>query len=171
LGGAIPNADAVYSSPMKRALATAATFADHVVEDKRLVERDYGNWEGKTRNEIVAADPQAYHRYRDDPVIHPSGGGETGIDVFMRSVAFLTELLQRHTGGTITVVAHGGSGSALIAALINGGPAVADCIRLSNCSISEVLVEETRRRLVRLDDHSHLPESPLRYPDVESHPQ
>jgi len=162
----LPKADAVYSSHLKRATRTAMAIAEKVIEDERLAERDYGRWEGKTREEIIAVDGDNYSAYRHDPVTQTSGGGETGIDVFMRSVSFLHEMLQRHSEGTVIIVAHGGSGSALIAALVNGGPAVADCIRLSNCSISEILVEGSRRRIVRLDDHTHLVETPLRYPHV-----
>jgi broad specificity phosphatase PhoE len=164
LAGALPEVDAVYSSPLKRATKTAQAMAVAYIEDDRLAERDYGTWEGKTREEILASDADAFHRYRNDPVTQASGGGETGIDVFMRSVSFLHELFQRHTEGTVIIVTHGGSGSALIAALINGGPATADAIRLSNCSITEILIEGSRRRVVRLDDHSHLTEAPLRYP-------
>lgn len=160
--------DAVYSSPLKRAQATAKAIARdrEVVLDARLAERDYGTWEGKTREEIAIEDADNHTRYRSDPVIQPSGGGETGIDVFMRCVGFLHDLFARHDSGTFVVVTHGGSGSALIAALLNGSPATADCFRLSNCSVTEVLVDGPRRRLVRFDDHGHLDSPPLRYPHV-----
>lgn len=164
LVGLLPDADAVYSSPLKRAAKTAAAISNKVVEDARLSERDYGSWEGKTREEIVASDADGYARYREDPVTQTSGGGETGIDVYMRCVSFLHEMLERHWEGTVVIVTHGGSGSALVAALINSGPGMADCLRLANCSITEIWVEGNRRRLVRLDDHSHLSEAPLRYP-------
>ena len=158
--------DAVYSSPLKRAHATAIAIAKgaDVTVDKRIAERDYGRWEGKTRDEILETDAEAFGLYRTDPVIHTSGGVETGVEVFMRCVAFLADVFQKHEEGTVLIVTHGGSGSALIAALLHGSPATADCFRLSNCSITEVLIEGPRRRLVRFDDHTHLDEAPLRYP-------
>lgn len=164
--------DAIYSSPLKRASATAEVIARarEVHLDPRLAERDYGSWEGKTRDEIALEDEESHTLYRADPVTSASGGGETGIDVFMRSVAFLHDLFARHEAGDIVVVTHGGSGSALIAALLNGSPATADCFRLSNCSVTEILVDGPRRRLARFDDHSHLDSPPLRYPHVGIRP-
>ena len=160
--------DAIYSSDLVRASKTASVIAERlgvrVVIDGRLAERDYGRWEGKTRDQIIAEDTDGFSAYRSDPVTQSSGGGETGIDVFMRGVSFLSDLLQKHEEGNVAIVAHGGSGSALIAALINGSPSTADCFRLSNCSVTEIVIEGHRRRLIRFDDHGHLDETPLRYP-------
>jgi broad specificity phosphatase PhoE len=158
--------DAIYTSPLKRAAKTAEAIAsgNPVINDPRISERNYGDWEGKTRDEIIASDGERFTLYRGDPVTQTSGGGETGLDVFMRCVAFLSDLFARHEDGTVLIVTHGGSGSALIAALVHGSPATADCFRLSNCSITEILVEGSRRRLVRFDDHAHLDAAPLRYP-------
>lgn len=158
--------DAIYTSPLLRASKTAEAVAAGaaLVIDKRIAERDYGSWEGKTRDEILESDGEAFALYRSDPVTQRSGGGETGLDVFMRCVAFLSDVFAKHEEGSVLIVTHGGSGSALIAALIHGSPATADCFRLSNCSITEILVEGSRRRLVRFDDHAHLDEAPLRYP-------
>jgi broad specificity phosphatase PhoE len=164
----VEGADHIYTSPLLRARRTAeavaAKIGTTVSVDQRLAERDYGRWEGLTREQIIHIDPEGYEAYRADPIIQPSGGGESGIDVFMRSVAFLSDVFAKHSEGTVLVVAHGGSGSALIAALINAGPATADCFRLSNCSVTEVAIDGTKRRLVRFDDHGHLDAAPLRYP-------
>jgi broad specificity phosphatase PhoE len=158
--------DAVYSSPLVRASKTADTVARgaEVIVDSRIAERDYGSWEGMTRDEILNTDAEGFAAYRADPVTQSSGGGETGLDVFMRCVSFLSDLFLKHPEGSVLIVTHGGSGSALIAALIHGSPATADCFRLSNCSLTEILVEGSKRRLVRFDDHAHLDEAPLRYP-------
>lgn len=43
--------DCVYSSPLKRAYETAkiASGNKEVIKDERLIEMDFGRWEGKTR--------------------------------------------------------------------------------------------------------------------------
>lgn len=158
--------DAIYTSPLLRAAKTAETIASgaKVIVDARISERDYGSWEGKTREEILIDDADGFAAYRSDHITQTSGGGETGLDVFMRCVAFLSDVFAKHEEGSVLIVAHGGSGSALVAALIHGNPATADCFRLSNCSITEILVEGSKRRMVRFDDHAHLDEAPLRYP-------
>ncbi|MGI8923017.1 MAG: histidine phosphatase family protein [Fimbriimonadales bacterium] len=152
--------DAVYSSDMKRTVATAEALSQKIGvqkrSDHRLRERDYGSWEGMTRDEILERDGEAYLAYKRDPVLQLSGGGENGIDVFARVGYFLVELLERHASGTVAIFTHGGSGSALIAALLHGSPATADCFRLSNCGITEITFDEIgTRRMVRFDDCSH----------------
>ncbi|MBA3725707.1 MAG: histidine phosphatase family protein [Armatimonadetes bacterium] len=153
--------DAVYSSDMKRTLATAEALSQkigvEVISDIRLRERDYGSWEGMTREDILERDQEAYRACKADPVLQLSGGGESGIDVFARVGYFLVELLERRSSGTVAIFTHGGSGSALIAALLHGSPATADCFRLSNGGITEITFDEIgTRRMVRFDDCSHL---------------
>lgn len=153
--------DALYASDMKRTVATANEIKlqsnVEVIQDVRLRERDYGTWEGKTHEEIERTDAEVLRAYRANPTINRSGGAETGIDVFMRAAYFLSDVLKRHKEGTIAIVTHGGTGSALIAALIHGTPSTASCFRLSNCGITEITIDERgRRKLIRLDDWLHL---------------
>ena len=51
--------DAVYSSPLQRARKTAeiASGNHSVITDDRLIEADFGLWEGKTKEEFNAEDP------------------------------------------------------------------------------------------------------------------
>src|SRR5690554_6485211 len=51
--------DGIYSSPISRAFETAKiTSGDKPVEKvDRLIEADFGKWEGKTRTEFIAEDP------------------------------------------------------------------------------------------------------------------
>lgn len=160
--------DLVYSSDAKRAAATAAALAKllgiEVETDHRLRERDYGTWEGKTRAEIEAEDGKAYAEYKTDPATKRTGGAESGIEVFARAGYFLSDLLKQHEDGNYVIVTHGGTGSALIAALLHGSPATANCFRLSNCGITEFTIEKNgRRRLLRFNDCGHLSCAPLRY--------
>src|SRR5688500_12019612 len=48
--------DAVYSSPLQRAYRTAkiASGEKDVIKDDRLIEADFGGWEGKTKEEFIA---------------------------------------------------------------------------------------------------------------------
>src|SRR5689334_6172586 len=63
---------AVYSSPLGRAMEVAeaistVTGTGPVRRLDDLLNLDYGEWEGLTREESMAADPEAFGRYLNDP--------------------------------------------------------------------------------------------------------
>ncbi|HEU4551281.1 MAG TPA: histidine phosphatase family protein [Chitinophaga sp.] len=100
----------VYSSPLERAFVTAGIAAGKpVIKDNRLIEADFGAWERKTKEEFIAAAPQLWHNWMDDPAAHRAGGtGETGLEIVTRVDDFFRELLQRHASGNVLVAAHNG---------------------------------------------------------------
>lgn len=102
--------DAVYASPLKRAQITAAIASgQEVVTDERLIEVDFGTWEGKTRAEFIAANAPLWNDWSADPEIAKAGGtGESGKAVVERVDDFFKEVQQKHANGTILVVAHNG---------------------------------------------------------------
>jgi probable phosphoglycerate mutase len=87
--------DRIFSSPMLRALETAQIVATGrpVEVDDRLIERDYGRWEGLTNAEIEARDPDLLERWDRDPAATPTPGGESGNEVAARALSFLVDLL------------------------------------------------------------------------------
>jgi broad specificity phosphatase PhoE len=97
-------AQLVTSSPLARALDTAAEIATvlavAVEVDPRLVELDYGEWDGRRLDEVSRDD---WTRWRNDPAFAPPGG-ESLVDVGARVGAFCDERLRPDT--TIVAVSH-----------------------------------------------------------------
>jgi probable phosphoglycerate mutase len=87
--------DRILSSPMLRALETAQIVATGrpVEVDDRLLERDYGRWEGLTNAEIEARDPELLARWDRDPAATHTPGGESGDEVAARALSLLVDLL------------------------------------------------------------------------------
>lgn len=104
--------DAVYASPLKRAYLTAEIASGNrlpVIRDPRLIELDFGAWEGKTREEFVVEDPDGWNSWSESPDHTRAGGsGDTALDVVHRVDDFFEEMMQRHDGQHILVVAHNG---------------------------------------------------------------
>jgi alpha-ribazole phosphatase len=102
--------EALYSSPLKRALETARLIAEPVglepILDERLVELDYGQWEGKTLAEIMKNDPKTFRAWDADPGQLAPPGGESGLEAQQRVVSFLDFLSARHPQGLVLVVFH-----------------------------------------------------------------
>lgn len=104
--------DQVFSSPLQRAKNTAAIAsgdAARVQTDERLIEVDFGNWEGQRSEDFIAADPESWDNWLSDPESHAAGRtGETAKQVTDRLNNFYQELLDRYDGQTILVVGHNG---------------------------------------------------------------
>jgi broad specificity phosphatase PhoE len=98
--------DAVYSSDLSRARETAdivaATKGLRVRIDPELREREYGSWEGLTREEIEQR--FGTHAHHD---------GETDAQVRERMVRAATRIVAAHPGENVLVVSHGGALNAL----------------------------------------------------------
>jgi probable phosphoglycerate mutase len=103
----------IVSSDLERARVTAETLAAMVglvVEtDPDLRETYAGSWQGLTRDEIVAADPDGWARWIAGDDIRP-GGGETRTEVAARvSAAVLRHAEGLPAGGTLVIASHGGA--------------------------------------------------------------
>jgi broad specificity phosphatase PhoE len=85
----------ILSSPLLRARESAALMAPgrDPELDHRLLEMDYGRWEGLTYAEIEAADVAVRRRWEADPGGLACPGGESGEQVARRAGAFLDDLL------------------------------------------------------------------------------
>jgi alpha-ribazole phosphatase/probable phosphoglycerate mutase len=99
----------VYSSPLERAFKTAqiAAGGNKVIKDERLIEADFGNWEGKTRAEFIQENESLWNNWVQDATNTKAGGnGESASDVVERVNSFFDDLLQQHENSDILVVAH-----------------------------------------------------------------
>ncbi len=103
----------VIASDLERAFETGQILADlagvSLSTDERLRETFAGEWQGMTRDEIVAKYPADYAAWGGDSEIRP-GGGETRWEVSQRVVAAIEDaLLNIPAGGTLVVASHGGA--------------------------------------------------------------
>jgi alpha-ribazole phosphatase len=102
----------VVSSPLSR----CAAFAEEVAQrhtlplslDERLMEIGFGEWEGRTKEEISAADPMALQNFYNDPITFRPPGAETLADFEQRIAAAWQGVLQLHGNRHVLLVAHAG---------------------------------------------------------------
>lgn len=96
--------DVCYMSPLLRTVETAIILIGERVEtvtDKRLIERDMGTLEGKSR-ELYDV-----NKYWDYDLNLGDSGVEKVQDIFARCEDFLNYLYERHPGQDILIVSHG----------------------------------------------------------------
>ena len=101
--------DAMISSPLQRAVATAAIAAGELgltaVVDDDLRETDFGAWDGFTLAEIQERWPEAAAAWRRDPEQAPPGG-ESFAETALRVDRVCDRLLREYRGQHVLVVSH-----------------------------------------------------------------
>lgn len=104
--------DQIFCSPLLRARTTAEIASGtptKVQTDDRLIEVDFGQWEGKRSEDFIAEDPDSWTNWLADPTQFRAGNtGERGDEIIARLDSFYTELLEKFDGQTILVVGHNG---------------------------------------------------------------
>jgi broad specificity phosphatase PhoE len=152
--------DRCYSSPLLRALQTAAIVATpHGLTPEPLeglTACDVGRWEGLDWPTIRARDPESYHRFLAQPAAHFYPGGESFADVDRRARETFERLLQAHRGGTVLVVSHDEVNRTYLAGLLGLGPDWARQVNLDSCGVSVVVRERRQTYLNTLNAAFHL---------------
>ncbi|MCX7913428.1 MAG: histidine phosphatase family protein [Thermodesulfovibrionales bacterium] len=109
-----PLLNAVYTSPLKRAVKSAEIVAKPFsltpVELPELTERNFGLWEGMTYLEIKEKYPLEFDRWTKDPLSYSPPMGESTLQVRDRVLKCLEKIIESHRADNenIAIVAHGG---------------------------------------------------------------
>lgn len=151
--------DAIYTSDLSRAAATAAALAGRgrvVGTDVGLRERAFGRFEGLTFDEIAARWPEDSRRWRQRDVDFAPPGGESLHVFYARSVGCAERLAARHPGQCIALVAHGGVLDCLYRAAARIALDGARTWQVSNASINRLLYTDAGFTLVGWADSAHL---------------
>ncbi|HLA84023.1 MAG TPA: histidine phosphatase family protein [Thermoguttaceae bacterium] len=152
--------DAVYASPLRRAVETAKAIADphhlpvEVIDG--LIEVDVGEWEGLDWNQIRQNDPAAYEAFMSDAAANGYLGGECLAEVFDRTAPVLNALLADNTGRRIVVVAHNVVNRVYLAWLLGMPPAQYRTIPQENTGLNVLRFRGGKARIITLNSVFHL---------------
>ena len=116
--------DHIYSSPLKRCLETARPLATAlglaVVAEPRLIDLDYGEWQGRLIEEVAEQSPQDYAAWLGPSVGRPVGPGDLSFRFPQTRVAggeplgapaerlrsLIDDVAERHQGDVVAMVTH-----------------------------------------------------------------
>ena len=119
----VERVDAIYASDLQRAMVTAETIAKQfglsVQAEPAFRELSFGDWEGLTYQQIVDKWEDAMANFLQHPDVLEIPGGESFPAVQQRAMKRLNELIEKHDGQTIVVVAHGAVLRTLLAAALH----------------------------------------------------
>jgi len=118
----IPQWQHIVSSPLKRCHEFGQELANDLqisfsIEDN-MKEIGFGDWEGKTPEDILAEDAEALNHFYKDPVNHRPKGAEPLNSFSQRVWGAYQSILEQHQGKHVLVVAHAGVARAITANIL-----------------------------------------------------
>lgn len=104
------DASVIYSSPLKRAMATAEPIGLRlglqIVPLEGINDMNFGSWEGRSIDEVKEQDKKLFDMWRYSPEKLRIPGGETLDDVRQRVAATVDDLAAKHDDDTVLLVTH-----------------------------------------------------------------
>lgn len=134
--------DIIYSSPLSRAYETAQTINTHhkkkIITDASLRERQFGELEGKTYDEVMQFHPAlVFNETWNYPGYRPPGG-ESVNDIIKRVSTFTRKVLKKNPDKSILIVSHGVALRILIGSLLGTPPELLNTLRMGNASLTVI---------------------------------
>lgn len=109
--------EAIYTSPLQRCEKLAHTLdIGNVINDKRLMELDFGDWELQAWDAIPR---DIFDHWAHNYAHTAPPNGETFSQLQQRGIDFLNEILSNPSAENIAIVTHGGMIRALLAHVLN----------------------------------------------------
>jgi len=150
--------NAIYSSPLDRALQTATEIARstklEVRKSEAVNEIDFGEWTGQSF-ESLSADRRWRHfnNYRSMTTIP---GGESFLEVQSRIVQELQTLAEQHRNASVAIVSHADVIRAAVAYFAATPLDMIDRFEISPCSVSVVAMHNDNTTLLTLNNTGDL---------------
>jgi broad specificity phosphatase PhoE len=153
--------EAIYSSPLKRALDTANIVASYqkigVHVAKGLIDFDYGEWQSLPEQEVQRLYPALLNEWHNNPHKARMPGGESLEDVRRRAIKVVNDVLSKYQG-SVLLVSHRVVIKVLICSLLGLDNSHFWNINQDVCGITIFNYVDGRFVLTSHNDTSHLRE-------------
>jgi phosphoserine phosphatase len=151
--------EAVYSSPLKRALQTAYPIASRhgleVIVTQGLNDFHFGAWQGLSVTEVQEKFPALFTEWAETPHLVKIPGGDTLDAVAKRAMAVVSELIVKYQN-TVVLVGHRVVSRVLMLALLGLDNSHFWNIRQDTAATTTFLYEKGRFVLSEHNNTSHL---------------
>jgi len=152
--------EAVYTSPLKRALVTARRIAlpheMEVKEDLAFLDMNFGAWQGRTEKWAREHYPKLLDKWLTKPASMKFPGGESVKKAWKRINKGLLDVLATHSLGTVVIVSHRVPLKMMTAYLLNKGMNDTLQVRHDPCAMSIFEIEKNKYKAIVLNDSRHL---------------
>ena len=152
--------DAIYTSPLTRAVETAGPLAallhKEITPVQDLIDINYGDWEGVPYHEIKTKYPDLLAAWEQEPELVRFPHGETLDEVRERSYRVLRALAEKHINESILIVSHRVVNKVLLCAVLDLSTAHFWNIKQDTGCINVLEYSSQRFVLCLLNDKCHL---------------
>ncbi len=154
---------ACFSSPLKRATETAELILKAsgnsipIITLPELMERNFGDWEGKSIDDLQLLFPNDFSQWLAAHQIPAPPNGES-MDELMKRVERGLDQILAVKEGNVLVVGHSGSIKAAICIFFRLPLSSFVRMRIDNAGLTILEIEDGRIRLIQFNDTCHLHE-------------
>src|SRR3989344_1754121 len=150
--------ESIYSSPLQRCLETAriAFKGKEINVEKNLIERNYGEWEGLTREQIMRKYEKQWHEFMLSGSLKGIKGGEPLNKVTKRSFNAVKEIASKNKGKNIAVISHGRTNKQILSKVIGFNYDKNHLLHQNNACINELILRNNTFVLKRLNYFQYL---------------
>lgn len=143
--------NSVYVSPLTRAVDTAAPLKKKaaMIMSYGLIERDYGEWDGMTFNEIEEKYPDAYREWRKNWIDFVLPGGESAAQHQERVNEIMNKIVSENDGNRVLIVTHLGTARHIISYLLGLSTEQSWRFTLDNAGVAVLKNDDEGRWLLR----------------------
>ena len=135
----------IISSTLSRCLEFAQELgqrhAIEVIAEPRFIEIGFGEWEGRTANELNQEDADQVFNFLTDPLNHIPPGAETLYQFEARIIEAWNDVLQQHAGQHVLLVGHAGMMRMIIRHILEMPLERLFRIQVANAAITRIRVE------------------------------
>lgn len=151
---------AIYAGPLSRTMRTAEAIGGccqlAVTLEQRLIDIDYGEWQGLSPDDVRERWPEALSAWYNAPHLARIPGGETLENLRLRTISAVHELAARHHDQTIVLVSHTVVNRIILLGVLGLGNERFWRLRQDTCAINVFEVEDRTFTLVTMNDTCHL---------------
>lgn len=139
--------DVIISSTLSRCIEFAQELgqrhAIEVIREPRFIEIGFGEWEGRTANELAQEDARQVQRFLADPLNNTPRGAETLYEFEARIIGAWNDVLQQHAGRHVLLVGHAGMMRMILRHVLDMPLERMFRIQVANAAITRIRVEGT----------------------------
>jgi probable phosphoglycerate mutase len=157
----LPHPAAAYASPLSRCMTTAGIITQPlslaVVPMPSFLDINYGDWQGRSYQEVQQADPEGFARWFDAPHLALIPGGETLLQLAGRIAETMRTIVARHRGERVLLVGHDSVNRVLLLLALDLPLSRLWHLRQDPCAINHVTYHDGDGwRVLSVNEASHL---------------